>query len=58
MGVYGSTPTGDSRRLIEIASAIVIGSTDEEDDATIRQILAFCREHDYDLQAGLGSSAG
>jgi len=45
-------------RLIEIASAIVIGSTDEEDNATMRRILAFCCEHDYDLLAGLGSSAG
>jgi len=50
MGVYQSTPAGDSGELIKIASAIVIGSTDEEDQATIERVVTFCRTHGYDQE--------
>jgi len=50
MGVYESTPAGDFQELIAIASAIVIGSTDEEDQVTMERVIAFCRAHGYDQE--------
>lgn len=52
--VLYATPAGDADRLVEIASAIVVGSSDEEDEVTMRSIEDWCGSHGYDLEIPVG----
>lgn len=50
MGVLESTGAGDTDELVELTSAVVVGSSDEEDELTMRRAEVWCRGHGYDLK--------
>lgn len=55
MGVLGTTGTGDTPRLVEIASAVVVGSSDDADEQTMQRVERYCRANGYTVNVAVHS---
>lgn len=58
MGVLNSTGAGDTDALVETAAAVVVGSSDEEDELTMQRVENFCRDHGYELEIPVKDQIG
>lgn len=55
MGVLETTGTGGSPRLVEIASSVVVGSSDDADEQTMQRVERYCRANGYTVNVAVHS---
>lgn len=58
MAVLSNTGSGDTDALVEIAAAVVVGSSEEEDELTMQRVETFCRDHGYNLEIPVRDQIG